>query len=292
LAPTFGGVNLEDIAAPRCFAIEAKLKKAVDIPVFHDDQHGTAVVVLAGLLNALKLVGKSLKEVKIVMNGSGAAGIAVTKMLMSAGAQDVILCDTQGAIYEGRPKGMNWIKDEMALVTNRQKLSGSLADVLPGRDVFIGVSAPGSLTQDMIRSMAPDPIIFALANPIPEIMPDEAIAAGAKVIATGRSDFNNQVNNSLAFPGIFRGALDVRASDINEAMKIAAAQAIASMVQESELEPEYIIPNGMDFRVPPVVAAAVAQAAMDSGVARRPVDPERIAESTRRFIYEGVLDQV
>ena len=292
LSPSFGGINLEDIAAPRCFAIEAKLKKAIDIPVFHDDQHGTAVVVLAGLLNALKLVGKSLSEAKVVMNGAGAAGIAVTRMLLSAGVQDVILCDTQGAIYEGRPKGMNWIKDEMARLTNRQKLAGTLADVLVGRDVFIGVSAPGSLTQDMIRSMAPEPIIFALANPIPEIMPDEARAAGARIIATGRSDFKNQVNNSLAFPGIFRGALDVRASDINEAMKIAAARAIAGMVTEAELEPDYIIPAGMDFRVPPVVAAAVAQAAMDSGVARRGVDPERIAESTRRFIYEGVLDQV
>ena len=292
IAPTFGGINLEDIAAPRCFAIEAKLKKAIDIPVFHDDQHGTAVVVLAGILNALKLVNKDLSEVKVVMNGSGAAGIAVTKMLLSAGIQDIILCDTRGAVYEGRPAGMNWIKDEMALVTNREKLAGSLADVLVGRDIFIGVSAPGVLTQDMIRSMAPDPIIFALSNPVPEIMPHEAVAAGAKVIATGRSDFKNQVNNSLAFPGIFRGALDVRATDINEAMKIAAAHAIAGMVQADELEPEYIIPAGMDFRVPPVVAAAVAQAAMDSGVARRQVDPERIAESTRRFIYEGVLEQI
>ena len=292
LSPTFGGINLEDIAAPRCFAIEEKLKAAVDIPVFHDDQHGTAVVVLAGILNALKLVGKSLSEVKVVMNGAGAAGIAVTKMLLGAGMQDIILCDTRGGIYEGRPERMNWIKEEMALVTNREKLSGSLADVLPGRDVFIGVSAPGVLTQDMIRTMAVDPIIFALANPVPEIMPDEAIAAGAKVVATGRSDRKNQVNNSLAFPGIFRGALDVRASDINEAMKIAAAKAIAGIVQESELEPEHIIPASMDFRVPPAVAAAVAQAAMDSGVARRKVDPERVAESTRRFIYEGVLDQI
>ncbi len=292
LSPTFGGVNLEDIAAPRCFAIEQKLKTKLDIPVFHDDQHGTAVVVLAGILNALKIVGKSLSEVKIVMNGAGAAGIAVTKMLLSAGVQDLILCDTRGAIYEGRPKGMNWIKDEMALVTNRDKVAGGLAEVVPGRDIFIGVSAPGVLTPDMIRTMAPGAIIFALANPVPEIMPVDALAAGAQVVATGRSDLKNQVNNSLAFPGIFRGALDVRASDINEAMKIAAAQAIAGMVQESELSPEYIIPAGMDFRVPPVVAAAVAQAAIDSGVARRKVDPALIAASTRRFIYEGTLDQL
>jgi len=291
LSPTFGGINLEDIAAPRCFAIEQKLKAVLDIPVFHDDQHGTAVVVLAGLLNALKLVNKSLAEIKVIMNGSGAAGIAVTKMLLSAGVRDIILCDTTGAIYQGRPVGMNWIKDEMALVTNREGLSGSLADVLAGRDVFIGVSAPGVLTAEMIRTMAPDPIIFALANPVPEIMPGEAFAAGAKVVATGRSDFKNQVNNSLAFPGIFRGALDVRASDINEAMKIAAAEAIAGMVTDDELSADYIIPAGMDFRVPPVVAAAVAKAAIDSGVARRQVDPEKIAASTRRFIYEGTLDQ-
>jgi malate dehydrogenase (oxaloacetate-decarboxylating) len=289
LAPTFGGVNLEDISAPRCFEIERRLREVLDIPVFHDDQHGTAVVVLAGLINALRLTNRRIEEVKAVINGAGAGGIAVAKMLMSAGLQDLILCDSRGIIYEGRREGMNWIKEEMARCTNRERLQGTLADAVEGRDLFIGLSVAGAMTQDMIRSMAPDPIIFALANPVPEIMPDEAYAAGAAVVATGRSDLPNQVNNSLAFPGIFRGALDTRAREINEAMKIAAARAIADFIRDGELQRDYIIPSGLDFRVPPAVAAAVAQAAMESGVARVEIDPAQVAERTRRFIYEGFL---
>jgi malate dehydrogenase (oxaloacetate-decarboxylating) len=301
IAPTFGGINLEDIAAPRCFEIEDKLREALDIPVFHDDQHGTAVIVLAALLNALKIVNKPLDRIRVVVNGAGAAGIAVTRILMAAGAQDFILCDTKGIIYEGRPDGMNWIKEEMARLTNRQRLQGSLADAMAGADVFVGVSGPGVLTPEAIAGMAERPILFALANPDTEFAPrsgaprDEvaaairaAVKAGA-IVATGRSDFPNQVNNSLAFPGIFRGALDTRAQEINEAMKLAAAQAIAALVPDQDLEPERIIPGGMDFSVPPVVAAAVAKAALDSGVARLQVDPAHIAERTRRFIYEGHL---
>ena len=289
IAPVFGGINLEDISAPRCFEIERRLKEETDIPIFHDDQHGAAVVTLAGLVNALKLVGKSLAKVKIVVNGAGAAGIATTKLLLSAGAKNVIVCDTHGAIYQGREQGMNWAKAEIAKVTNPAGERGGLAAVMKGADVFIGVSAPRTVTQDMVRSMAKDPIVFACANPTPEILPAEALAAGAKVVATGRSDFDNQINNSLAFPGIFRGALDERASDINEAMKAAAANAIAGLVSERELRPDYIIPIGTDLRVPPAVARAVAQAAIDSGVARRPMDPGLVAERTMNFLYEGFL---
>ena len=267
LAGSFGGVNLEDISAPRCFEIEKKLKERCDIPIFHDDQHGTAVITLAGLTNALKIVGKKMEDIHVVVNGAGAAATAITKLLISRGLKNVILCDRKGAIYEGR-EGLNPAKEEMAKITNPEKKAGSLADVIVGADVFIGVSAPGVLTAEMVKTMAPNPIIFACANPTPEIMPDEALSAGAAVVATGRSDFPNQVNNVLAFPGIFRGALDVRASDINDAMKIAAAEAIASLVSDDELRAEYILPDAFDPRVGKAVAAAVAQAARDTGVAR------------------------
>ena len=267
LAGSFGGVNLEDISAPRCFEIEKKLKEVCDIPIFHDDQHGTAVITLAGLMNALKVVGKKIEDVKIVTSGAGAAGIAIIKLLMAMGLRNVIMTDRKGAIYEGRD-GLNPIKEEMAKITNFDHEAGSLADVIKGADVFIGVSAPGTLTQDMVRSMAKDPIVFACANPTPEIFPDEAKAAGAAVVSTGRSDFPNQVNNVLCFPGIFRGALDVRASDINDAMKIAAARAIAGLVSDEELNEDYILPKAFDPRVKDAVAKATAQAAIDSGVAR------------------------
>ena len=268
ISGSFGGINLEDIAAPRCFEIERKLKEKCDIPIFHDDQHGTAVITLAGLLNALKVVGKDIGKIKVAVNGAGAAAIAVTKLLISAGLKNVTLCDRTGIIYKGREKGMNWIKSEMAEITNPEGLRGSLADSMEGADVFIGVSAPNSVTQDMVRSMAKDPIIFACANPTPEIFPDDAKAAGAKVISTGRSDFPNQINNVLAFPGIFRGAFDVRASDINEAMKVAASHAIADLVEPDKLGPDYIIPTAFDPRVGPAVSKAVAEAARKSGVAR------------------------
>ena len=268
LSGSFGGINLEDIAAPRCFEIERKLKEKCDIPIFHDDQHGTAVITLAGLKNALKVVHKKLDEVKIVMNGAGAAAIAISKLLLSAGAKDVTLCDRTGLIYKGREKGMNWIKEEMAEVTNLRGMKGTLADALVGADVFIGVSAPGAVTQDMVRTMNKDAIIFACANPTPEIFPDDAKAAGAAVISTGRSDFPNQINNVLAFPGIFRGVFDVRASDINEEMKMAAAEALASLISDEELNADYIIPQAFDPRVGPAVAKAVAEAARKSGVAR------------------------
>ena len=267
LAGSFGGVNLEDISAPRCFEIEKKLKERCDIPIFHDDQHGTAVITLAGLTNALKIVGKKMEEIHVVVNGAGAAATAITKLLISRGLKNVILCDRKGAIYEGR-EGLNPAKEEMAKITNPEKKAGSLADVIVGADVFIGVSAPGVLTADMVATMAKDPVVFACANPTPEILPDEAKKAGVAVMATGRSDFPNQVNNVLAFPGIFRGALDVRASDINDEMKIAAANAIAGIVSDAELNPEYILPDAFDKRVGPAVAAAVAQAARDTGVAR------------------------
>ena len=266
LAGSFGGVNLEDIAAPRCFEIERKLKERCDIPIFHDDQHGTAVITLAGLSNALKVVGKKLEDVKIVVNGAGAAAISITKLLLSAGAKNITLCDRKGAIYAGRD-GLNWIKEEMAQVTNPAKQSGSLADVLAGADVFIGVSAPNAVTTDMVKTMNRDAIIFACANPTPEIFPDDAKAGGAAVVSTGRSDYPNQINNVLAFPGIFRGALDARASDINDAMKIAAAHALADLVGD-DLSADYIIPAAFDPRVADAVAAAVKQAAYDSGVAR------------------------
>ena len=266
LAGSFGGVNLEDISAPRCFEIEKKLKERCDIPIFHDDQHGTAVVVLSGLINALKLVGKKIEDIEAVVNGSGAAGIAITKLLMKTGLKNVVLCDTKGAIYKGRDH-LNSAKEEMAEVSNLQLKKGTLADVIKGADVFIGVSAPGVLTAEMVQTMATDPIVFAMANPTPEIMPEEAKKAGVAVMGTGRSDFPNQINNVLAFPGIFRGALDVRAKDINDEMKLAAAYAIASIVEENELCPEYIIPNGFNEKVCPAVAKAVAEAAKKTGVA-------------------------
>ena len=267
LAGSFGGINLEDISAPRCFEIERKLKAVCDIPIFHDDQHGTAVVTLAAMINALKIVKKDINNISVVINGSGAAGIAVTRLLMSMGLKKVILCDTKGAIYEGRDN-LNAEKTEMAKISNLEIKKGTLKDVLAGADVFIGLSAPGTVTGEMVRSMTKDPVIFAMANPVPEIMPNEAKEAGAKVIGTGRSDFANQINNVLAFPGIFRGALDVRASDINDEMKIAAAKAIASLITDSELGAEYVIPAPFDPRVGKVVAEAVAQAARDTGVAR------------------------
>ena len=267
ISGSFGGVNLEDISAPRCFEIERKLKERCDIPIFHDDQHGTAIVTLAGLLNALKVVGKKKEDVKIVTSGAGAAAISIVRLLLSAGFKNVIMTDRTGAIYAGREK-LNWIKEEMAQVTNLDKVSGSLADVIVGADVFIGVSAPGTLTTDMVRTMAKDAIVFACANPTPEIFPEDAKAGGARVISTGRSDYPNQVNNVLAFPGIFRGTFDVRASDINEEMKMAAAMAIAGLISDGELNEDYIIPAAFDPRVGPAVAKAVAQAAIDSGVAR------------------------
>ncbi len=268
LAGSFGGVNLEDIAAPRCFEIEQKLKERCDIPIFHDDQHGTAVITLAGLMNGLKFVGKKIDEVKVVMNGAGAASIAISKLLLSAGVKNLTICDTKGAIFEGRTVGMNPVKEEMAKVTNLDKVEGSLADVLVGADVFIGVSAPNMVTTDMVKTMNKDAIIFACANPTPEIFPDDAKAGGAAVIATGRSDFPNQINNVLAFPAIFRGALDCRASDINDAMKVAAAKALAGLISDEELSADYIIPAAFDPRVKETVASAVKQAAYDSGVAR------------------------
>ncbi|MFP5106602.1 NAD(P)-dependent malic enzyme [Neobacillus sp. C211] len=287
LEPTFGGVNLEDIAAPNCFVIEERLKKEANIPIFHDDQHGTAIVTVAGLVNALKLIGKKMTEIKVVANGAGAAGIAIIKLLYSYGVRDIIMCDTKGAIYEGRPQGMNAVKAEVAKYTNRDNLTGSLADVIKGADVFIGVSVAGALTKEMVASMNPDSIIFAMANPDPEIMPDEAKAAGAKVVGTGRSDFPNQVNNVLAFPGIFRGALDVRATHINEKMKVAAVEAIANLISPDELNADYVIPGPFDPRVAPDVAAAVAKAAMETGVARIKVDPEEIKEKTKRLAIIG-----
>lgn len=283
LEPTFGGVNLEDIAAPNCFAIEERLKKEMNIPVFHDDQHGTAIVTVAGLVNALKIVGKKMSEIKVVASGAGAAGIAIIKLLYHFGVRDIIMCDSKGAIYEGRTYGMNKVKSEVAKYTNRDKKEGTLADVIKDADVFVGVSVEGALTKEMVESMNKDAIIFAMANPNPEIMPADAKAAGAKVIGTGRSDFPNQVNNVLAFPGIFRGALDVRATHINEKMKQAAVKAIADLIEEHELNADYVIPRPFDPRVAPAVAAAVAKAAMETGVARIQVDPEAIREKTMRL---------
>ncbi len=291
ISPVFGGINLEDISSPRCFEIEQKLREKLDIPVFHDDQHGTAVVVLAGLVTALKLVGKSLNDVKIVINGAGAAAIAVSKLLLKAGSPTIIVCDRKGAIYKGRKTGMNPMKEEIASITNPEKKKGELAKVIKGTNIFIGLSGPDLLSPEMIKSMAPKPIVFALANPVPEIHPEKARKAGAAVIATGRSDFPNQVNNCLAFPGIFRGTLDVRAKTINDAMNIAAANAIASLVGDN-LTPENILPNAMDFRVPPAVAEAVARAAIETGVARLKVEPERVARHTREFIYDERLSLI
>ena len=267
ISGSFGGINLEDISAPRCFEIERKLKEKCDIPIFHDDQHGTAVITLAGLTNALKVVGKKKEDVKVVTNGAGAAAVAIVKLLLSAGFKNITMCDRKGAIYKGRD-GLNWIKEEMAEVTNLERKSGKLADMLVGADVFIGVSAPGQVTKEMVKTMNKDAIIFACANPTPEIFPDDAKAGGAAVISTGRSDFPNQINNVLAFPGIFRGTFDVRASDINDAMKLAAADALASLVPEDKLSPEFILPYAFDPAVRPAVAAAVAKAARESGVAR------------------------
>ena len=268
ISGSFGGINLEDIAAPRCFEIEEKLKAKCDIPIFHDDQHGTAVITLAGLSNALKVVGKKLEDVKIVTSGAGAAAIAIVKLLLTAGAKNVIMCDRTGAIYKGREKGMNPVKEQMAEKTNPEMIQGSLADAIVGADVFIGVSAPGTLTKDMVRTMNKDAVIFACANPTPEIFPDEAKEAGARVVSTGRSDYPNQINNVLAFPGIFRGAFDVRASQINEEMKLAASKALADLVSPEELSEDYIIPAAFDKRVGPAVAKAVADAARATGVAR------------------------
>lgn len=271
LQPTFGGINLEDIASPNCFYIEERLKKEMNIPVFHDDQHGTAIVTAAGLINSLKLVDKKIDEIKVVINGAGAAGIAIIKLLINMGVENVIMCDTKGAIYEGRTIGMNPLKESVSRITNINKLQGRLSDVITGADVFIGVSSAGALTKEMVKTMAPDSIIFAMANPVPEIMPEEAKAAGAKVIGTGRSDLPNQVNNVLAFPGIFRGALDVLATDINEEMKTAAVKAIAGLIDSHELTPDYVIPGPLDTRVVPAVSEAVAKAAMETGVARKEV---------------------
>ncbi|NBI65245.1 NAD-dependent malic enzyme [Pseudoflavonifractor sp. 60] len=267
ISGSFGGINLEDIAAPRCFELERKLKEKCDIPIFHDDQHGTAIITLAGLTNALKVVGKKKEEVKVVTSGAGAAAVSIVRLLLTAGFKNVTMCDRKGAIYAGR-EGLNWIKEEMAQVTNLEKRAGSLANALVGADVFIGVSAPGTVTSEMVKTMNKDAIVFACANPTPEIFPDDAKAGGARVVSTGRSDFPNQINNVLAFPGIFRGALDVRASDINEEMKLAAAQALAELIADEELREDYIIPQAFDPRVGPAVAKAVAEAARKSGVAR------------------------
>ncbi|SFI82619.1 NAD(P)-dependent malic enzyme [Thermoflavimicrobium dichotomicum] len=288
LSPTFGGINLEDIAAPNCFIIEERLKQELDIPVFHDDQHGTAIVTLAGLINALKVVNKKMDQIRVVLNGAGAAGIAIVKLLLRLGVQDIIMCDSRGTIYEGRPYGMNAVKEEIAKFTNRDRIEGDLAKAIKGADVFIGVSVAGAVTKEMVRSMNRDPIIFAMANPVPEIMPEEAYAAGAKVVGTGRSDFPNQVNNVLAFPGIFRGALDVQAHKINEEMKVAAAYAIASLISERELRPDYVIPAPFDPRVAPTVAKAVATTAMETGEAGIHVDPNEIYEKTLRLTRTAV----
>jgi len=292
IAPVFGGINLEDISAPRCFEIEERLKKELDIPVMHDDQHGTAVVVLSAILNAAKITGRTLKDARVVVNGAGAAAIAVARLLLTVGVKDLILCDSQGIIYENRSEGMTRVKAEMALVTNREGRQGKLAEALAGADVMIGLSVAKAVTSDMVRTMAKDPIIIAMANPVPEIFPDEAKAGGAAIVGTGRSDFENQVNNSLGFPGIFRGALDVRAREINDAMIVAAAHAIAGLVSDKELRPDYILPHMLDFRVPVTVAKAVATAAMETGVARLQVPPEVVAENARAFIYEGKLGLV
>ncbi len=288
MEPTFGGINLEDIKAPECFEIEQKLKEISNIPIFHDDQHGTAVVSAACLINALKLTNKRFGDIKVVINGAGAAGIAITKLLLKMGTKDVILCDTKGAIYKGRPSGMNKYKDEIAEITNKELISGDLADALKGADVFLGVSVANCVTQEMIKSMNRDSIIMAMANPNPEILPHLAVEAGAKVICTGRSDFPNQVNNVLAFPGIFRGALDVHASEINDEMKIAAAYAIAELVDEDQLRPEYVIPEAFDLRIAPKVAEYVAKAAIDTGVARKnDITPEMVAEHTKALLGQS-----
>jgi malate dehydrogenase (oxaloacetate-decarboxylating) len=287
LEPTLGGINLEDISAPRCFDIEKRLKAQMGVPVFHDDQHGTAIVTLAGLINALKVVSKKVSDVRIVFNGAGAAGMACARFYMGAGAKDVIMCDTKGAIYQGRKEGMNPYKDEIAKATNRENVQGSLADAMRGADIFVGLSAGNVVSEAMVRSMADGAIVFACANPVPEIMPEKAKAAGAKVVATGRSDFPNQINNVLGFPGIFRGALDARARDINEDMKIAAAYALAGLVSDAERAQGRVIVAPLDPRVAPTVASAVAKAAMESGVARVKVDPKEVYEGTVRRVAEA-----
>jgi malate dehydrogenase (oxaloacetate-decarboxylating) len=278
LEPTFGGINLEDIAAPQCFEIEDRLRKECDIPVFHDDQHGTAIVTAAGLINALKLANKKIEDIRVVANGAGAAGVAIIKLLLHMGVKDVILCDTKGIIYKDRPVGMNKFKEEMARMTNKEQKQGTLADALVGADVFVGVSAAGAVTKEMIRSMNQHPIIFAMANPVPEIMPEVAKEAGALVVGTGRSDFPNQVNNVLAFPGIFRGALTVQAKEINEEMKLAAVYAIAGLISTEDLHADYVIPDPFDRRVAAHVASAVATAAMETGVSQKNVNVEEIKE--------------
>ena len=286
LEPTFGGVNLEDIKAPECFEIEDRLRKICNIPVFHDDQHGTAIVTAAGLLNALKLANKKIEKIRVVANGAGSAGVAIVKLLIKMGVKDVILCDTKGIIYEGRPAGMNSFKEEMARITNKEQKQGSLADAMVGADVFVGVSAPGAVTKEMIRSMNHDSIIFAMANPVPEIMPEDAKEAGALVIGTGRSDFPNQVNNVLAFPGIFRGALDVHAKEINEEMKLAAVYAIAGLISDEELHADYVIPDPFNRRVAANVAAAVASAAMETGVSQKNINVEEIKKHLLALVEE------
>ncbi len=287
ISPSFGGINLEDIAAPRCFEIEAKLRAELDMPVFHDDQHGTAIVVAAGLLSGLKLRGSLMGDVRVTINGAGAAGIAVAKLLLALGVGDLVLCDRSGAIYQGRPGPMDQSKHDIAAVTNKSGITGGLADAVAGADVVVGLSAAGALTQAMVRSMAKDPLVFALANPTPEITPDLAKEAGALAVATGRSDFPNQINNSLAFPGVLRGALDVKARTVNDEMKIAAAEAIAALVTPEELTPEFLIPDSLDLRVPPKVAGAVAKAAVDTGIAQLPLDPREVEARTRDLVYEG-----
>lgn len=287
IEPSFGGINLEDIAAPACFEIERRLKEKLSIPVFHDDQHGTAIIVLAALINALKITGKKLEDLKVVMNGVGAAGVATGKIILSAGVGDLIMCDSRGIIYRGRTEGMNPAKEEMALLTNKENKTGTLADALAGADVFVGVSTANVVSIDMIRSMNKNPIVFPLANPVSEIDPDIAKQAGARIVGTGRSDYPNQINNVLAFPGIFRGALDVRATDINEEMKLAAAYALAGVIAEEDLREDYIIPKAFDPRVAPAVAKAVAKAAIKSGVARVKADPEEIAKGTRELLAKA-----
>jgi malate dehydrogenase (oxaloacetate-decarboxylating) len=289
IAPNFGGINLEDISAPRCFEIERKLRETLDMPVFHDDQHGTAIVVAAALINGCKIRGCRMEELQVTINGAGAAGIAVTKLLLGLGIGDVVLCDRQGAIYEGRTEHMDFSKEEIARLTNKDRRTGSLGDVITGSDVFIGLSAGGVLTPQMVRAMAPNPLVFALANPVPEITPDLAREAGALAVATGRSDYSNQVNNSLAFPGVFRGALDVKARSIDDAMKIAAARAIAELVDASELSPDFLIPDSLDLRVAPRVAAAVAEAAIAGNLAHTPLDPREVEMRCRDLVYEGTI---
>ena len=289
ISPSFGGINLEDISAPRCFEIETKLRAILDMPVFHDDQHGTAIVVAAGLLNALKLRGGTMADTRVTINGAGAAGVAVAKLLLALGVGDVVLCDRAGAIHAGRTAHMDWSKEELALFSNKERRAGSLAEVIRGADVFVGLSAAGALTPEMVRAMAPNPIVFALANPVPEITPDLAKEAGALTVATGRSDYPNQVNNSLAFPGVFRGALDIKARQIDDAMKIAAAHAIADLIDPADLTPDYLIPDSLDYRVSPRVAAAVATSALAAGLAQRPRDPREVEASCRDRVYEDAV---